>query len=90
MTGLSEDPLLIRPLPYLKQARAKRSVSARADSLPAEPGAETHAAENRDRPRGGRDELGDPETEQMGRSAHRHRHARPAKQRRSSDHGNTE
>ena len=33
-TGLSADPVLIRPLPYLKQARPKRSVSARADSLP--------------------------------------------------------
>jgi hypothetical protein len=38
---------------------------------PGKAGAETHTARDRDRPRGGGDQLGHPETKQMRRSAHR-------------------
>jgi hypothetical protein len=57
---------------------------------PGETGAETHTAENRDRPGGGRDKLSYPETQQMRLSAHRDQHAGPARQCRGPDHGDAE
>jgi hypothetical protein len=57
---------------------------------PAEADAETHTANDRDRPRGGRDELSYPETQQMGRSADSDQDPGPARQCRSPDHGDAE
>jgi hypothetical protein len=57
---------------------------------PGETGAKTHSAQDRDRPRGGRDQLSYPETKQMRRGAHSDQHAGPARQCHNLDHGDAE
>jgi hypothetical protein len=47
---------------------------------PGEAGAETHTAQDCDRPGGGRDQLSYPETKQVGRSTQRDPHTGPARQ----------
>jgi hypothetical protein len=88
--GVYEDPLLILMPAYLKATHPKRQVCATADSRPSQTGAETRAAQDRDRPRGGRSQLSYPKTKQMGRGAHRDQYAGQARQCRGPDHGNPE
>jgi hypothetical protein len=67
--GLSEDPVLIVMLAYLKQAHPKRPVCATADSRATPGRRQDYAAHDRYWPRGDRDELGYRETRQVVRSA---------------------
>jgi hypothetical protein len=77
-------------VPPRRTVRSPRSVSARADSSPSRARRRDTRCRGSRSARRGQDKLGYPETQQVGRSAHRDQQAGPAMQCRGPDHGNAE